>query len=93
MSSNLACEFFEIENGDWFYLLEADNEMETWDWRDDAACRGPFESAEEARRHLLDNNGNPGGSTISHYDPSRPLSTVLRSKASGASIAQTSSYL
>jgi hypothetical protein len=73
MSTNSECEFFEAEPGKWFYALETkygEDDVEVWDWREDAKAYGPFDSQGQAHAHLMDHHPNPGGATVtpnSHF--------------------------
>jgi len=63
MSTNSECDFFQWNEGEWYYLLEDYNAPKNaWDWREHASCYGPFKSEEAAEKHLSDNHANPGGS-------------------------------
>lgn len=65
MSSGLECEFFEPMPGRWYYALQNYScPAGAWDWREHAACYGPFATYEDACEHLSDNHANPGGHMI-----------------------------
>lgn len=68
MSTNSECAFVEAEPGKWYYALEdGDAPRNAWDWKEHASAYGPFDSFDEAHRHLGDNHANPGGySMIEH---------------------------
>jgi len=78
MSTGLACSFIEIQPGCWYYILQ------NWaapaharDWRKHATAYGPFDSFDTADQHLEDNHANPGGATVSRYEPGYEPDEVL----------------
>lgn len=64
MSTNSECLFFKWKTGFWYYLLEDTHAPKNaWDWRDNAACYGPYQDEEDARKYLHMHHANPGGSS------------------------------
>jgi hypothetical protein len=62
MSTGLNCEFVNVEDKGWYYILEHGNAPKNaWDWREYASAYGPFTSEEQAQTHLHNNHANPGG--------------------------------
>ncbi|MGW5657206.1 hypothetical protein [Streptomyces humi] len=78
MSTGLECELTEVEPGRWYYVLEdSDAPRNAWDWREYATAYGPFTSEQQAEEHLEKNHANPGGLTISRYEPGFEPDDVL----------------
>lgn len=68
MSTGLNCEFYEMADGEWYYVLEEWNAPKmAFNWREFAECYGPFTTQDEARQHLHDHHANPGGSMTIRY--------------------------
>lgn len=62
MSTGLNCEFIDVEDKGWYYILEHGNAPKNaWDWHEYASAYGPFTSEEQAVTHLQNNHANPGG--------------------------------
>jgi hypothetical protein len=79
------CEFVEWRPGQWYYVLEDyGSSKDMWDWRENARAYGPFDSEEEAHRHLADNHPNPGGSSTVRYSPELGKDKVLQGLMSKA---------
>lgn len=65
MSTGLNCDFYEVEEGKHYYVLENwDAPKMAWDWREYATAYGPFPSDDAASEHLRQNHANPGGRTM-----------------------------
>ncbi|WP_159848549.1 hypothetical protein [Nocardia sp. CY41] len=78
MSTNLACEFIEVQPGRWYYLLENwDAPQSAFDWREYATAYGPFSSMAATDAHLSANHPNPGGMAVSRYEPGFEPDKVL----------------
>lgn len=90
MSTNCECQFLQVEQDKWYYILERDHVRGNMgDWRDNADCYGPFKVLDAAEKHLGDNHANPGGwwtQELAAGVDKRDLSTddVLRGLIEGA---------
>ena len=82
MSTNSECQFFSHQ-GNHYYLIEDAYAGESFDWREDADCVGPFASEEDAEDHLHRNYANPGGSF--HLGEVDEPDSVLKRKMARAS--------
>jgi hypothetical protein len=79
MSTNLNCEFVEIEPSKWYYLLEDwDAPKMAWDWYEYATAYGPFASQEKAREHLQRHHANPGGWGVCPFQEGFELKGTLK---------------
>jgi hypothetical protein len=68
--------------GEWYYVLEDYNAPKNaWDWREYAACYGPYPSKEDAYERLHNNHANPGGATID-TDPDKSDAMLIKLVAS-----------
>lgn len=68
MSTGFECEYVEYQPGEWYWVLQDwDCPKGAWNWREYATVTGPFTTEDEARKHLLANNANPGGSWTIPY--------------------------
>ena len=66
MSTGLNCDIVQKSTNEWFYILEDwDAPKQSWDWREFATAYGPFPDLEQAKKHLRENQTNPGGHNIS----------------------------
>lgn len=77
MSSGAECEYLEFEPGQWYLFLENQDVKERWDWREWAACHGPFPTSELTDAYVRRYHTNPGGATILDYDPKRSQDSEL----------------
>ena len=65
MSTGLECEYYEGEDGLWYYVLQdGDCPVQCWNWREYATAYGPFRSYAEGSDHLRAHHANPGGHSI-----------------------------
>jgi hypothetical protein len=68
VSTNSECLFIETSPGKWYYVLEDYNAPKnSWDWRENASCAGPFSTEDAAYEHMQANNANPGSSSTEEY--------------------------
>lgn len=75
MSTNSACEFIEVEPGKWYYALEHRHApKDAWNWLEHASAYGPFDTEDDATKHLRDNHANPGGYSSMPFHPAIELS-------------------
>lgn len=79
MSTNSECLFQEVEPGKWYYVLEnCSAPKNAWDWREYAACYGPFGAFEAANEHLSRCHANPGGYSKQGFEPGYQPDKVMQ---------------
>jgi hypothetical protein len=83
MSTGYECEFVNIPNEGWYYMLQNWTCPVGCDWYTDATSYGPFKSFEEADKHLYENHANPGGSYTNTQPSAEHIAIVKRNLPKG----------